>query len=379
MPNQVHSLQKMNFTSIFTSVDRRENIMERNITYARAILEATEQCMAEDPSVYIMGLGVPDPKGIFGTTLGLRDRFGEHRVMDMPVSENGMTGIAIGSALVGMRPIMTHQRIDFMLLSLDQVVNNAAKWHYMFGGKMKVPLTIRLLIGRGWGQGPQHAQSLQSIFTHIPGLKVVMPFTPYDAKGLLVSAIRDNNPVIFIEHRWLHNITGEVPEDIYAVPLGKARIVKQGKDISIISSSHMVLETIRAADYLQKDGIAAEVIDLRTLMPFDKECIIDSVKKTGHLLVVDDACYTSGFAAEIIATVAEKSFRYLKSAPRRLTLPDLPVPTTRALANLYYPRAIDIINAVRLTFQLQAKTEEELGIKHDQPLDVPDKSFTGPF
>lgn len=353
--------------------------MPREITYANAILEATTQCMAEDSSVYIMGLGVPDPKGIFGTTLGLKDKFGDSRVMDMPVSENGMTGVAIGSALVGMRPIMTHQRIDFMLLALDQIINNAAKWHYMFGGKMSVPLTIRLLIGRGWGQGPQHSQSLQSIFTHIPGLKVVMPFTPYDAKGLLVSAIRENNPVIFIEHRWLHNITGVVPEEIYSVPLGKARIVKEGKDITIVSSSHMVLEAMKASDYLEKDGIAVEVIDLRTLQPPDRESIIDSVEKTGRLLVVDGACHTSGFAAEIITTVTEKAFGYLKSSPQRLTLPDLPTPTSPALANLYYLKTIDIINMARSILNLPEKTEEDMGIQHDQPLDVPDRSFTGPF
>jgi pyruvate/2-oxoglutarate/acetoin dehydrogenase E1 component len=253
--------------------------MQRELTYAQAVLEATDQCMAEDPSVYIMGLGVTDPKGVFGTTLGLKEKHGDKRVLDMPVSENGMTGVAIGSALVGMRPIMTHQRIDFMLLALDQIINNAAKWHYMFGGKMKVPLTIRLLIGRGWGQGPQHSQSLQSLFTHIPGLKVVMPFTPYDAKGLLVSAIKDDNPVIYIEHRWLHNITGIVPEEIYAVPLGKARIVKEGKDITIVSSSHMVLETMKAADYLEKDGISTEVIDLRTLLPLDR---ISRIQRDKH-------------------------------------------------------------------------------------------------
>ena len=169
--------------------------MERKITFAEAIREGTDQCMGNDSSVFIMGLGVPDPKGIFGTTTGLREKYGEKRVLDMPVSENGMTGIAIGSALTGMRPIMTHQRRDFMLLALDQIINNAAKWHYMFGGQMSVPLVVRLLVGQGWGQGPQHSQSLQAIFAHIPGLKVVMPFSPYDAKGLLVSAVEDNNPI----------------------------------------------------------------------------------------------------------------------------------------------------------------------------------------
>src|SRR5579872_1970482 len=191
--------------------------MTRQIKYHEAILEATDQIMELDPRVYLMGLGAPDPKGIFGTTSGLGKKYGPNRVMDMPTSENAMTGIAIGSAIEGMRPIMTHQRVDFFLLALDQLINNGAKWHYMFGGQMKVPLVIRLIIGRGWGQGPQHSQSLQSFFAHIPGLKVVMPSNPYDAKGLLISAIEDDNPVVYLEHRWLHGIFGEVPKEIYRI------------------------------------------------------------------------------------------------------------------------------------------------------------------
>ena len=335
--------------------------------------------MELDPSVYIMGLGVTDPKGIFGTTLGLEKKFGSKRVLDMPVAENGMTGIAIGSALVGMRPILTHQRVDFMLLSLDQIINNAAKWHYMFGGKMRVPLVIRMIIGRGWGQGPQHSQSLQALFAHIPGLKVVMPSTAYDAKGLLISAIEDNNPVIFIEHRWLYNITGIVPGDLFSVPLGKARIAKDGKDITIVATSYMVMEVIKAAEYLDRDGIVAEVIDLRTLQPLDSGTIINSVKKTGRLLVVDGACYTSGFAAEIITIVTEKAFGHLKVSPQRLTLPDLPVPASPALAKYYYPRAIDIVNSVRSIFNFPKQSEEEAGMVSNIPMDVPDKTFTGPF
>ena len=189
--------------------------MTRDLTYVQAILEATEQCMEANASVYAMGLGVTDPKGTFGSTLGLEQRFGSRRVMDMPTSENAMTGVAIGSALMGMRPVMAHQRMDFILLALDQIVNNAAKWHYMFGGQLRVPLVIRLVVGRGWGQGPQHSQSLQALFAHIPGLKVVMPTTPHDAKGLLISAIEDDNPVIYVEHRWLHGIFGPVPSEMY--------------------------------------------------------------------------------------------------------------------------------------------------------------------
>lgn len=353
--------------------------MKRELNYAQAVLEATDQCMAEDPAVYIMGLGVTDPKGIFGTTLGLKNKHGEKRVLDMPVSENGMTGIAIGSALIGLRPIMTHQRMDFMLLAIDQIINNAAKWHYMFGGKMNVPLVIRLLVGRGWGQGPQHSQSFQAMFAHIPGLKVVMPTTPYDAKGLLISAIRDNNPVIYIEHRWLHGIFGPVPEEPYEVPIGVAKLVRPGNDVTIVSLSYMTLEAMKAAAILEKEGIHAEIIDLRSLKPLDKDTIFASVKKTGRLIVVDASCKTMGFSSEIITVVAETLFDSLKNAPQRITLPDVPTPTSPALAADYYPRAIHIINAVRNVLGLGETTEETLGIKQDLPLDVPDQTFKGPF
>ena len=202
--------------------------MTRELKFYQAINEAIDTCMAGDPSVYVMGLGTPDPKGVFGTTLGLAQKYGAERVMDIPTSENGMTGVAIGSALVGMRPIIVHQRIDFALLSIEQIVNQAAKWHYMFGGQMQVPLVIRMIIGRGWGQGPQHSQSLQAWFAHVPGLKVVMPSTPYDAKGLLISSIEDNSPVVFIEHRWLYNIAGNVPEGSYRSLLVLQRRFKEG-------------------------------------------------------------------------------------------------------------------------------------------------------
>ncbi len=351
----------------------------RQISYAKAILEATEQCLEADPAVYIMGLGVTDPKGIFGTTLGLEKKFGSKMVLDMPVAENGMTGIAIGSALVGMRPILTHQRVDFMLLSLDQIINNAAKWHYMFGGKMNVPLVIRLLVGRGWGQGPQHSQSLQALFAHIPGLKVVMPATAYDAKGLLIAAVEDNNPVIFIEHRWLHNVFGNVPQRKYSIPIGQAKIIKKGRDITIISSSYMTLEAIRAAKALKKDGISAEVLDLRTIKPLDQDMILRSVRKTGRLIVVDGAWESFGVSAEIMALVASNLLASLKCAPVRIAFPDIPTPTSPALAKHYYPRAINIVNRTRQMLKLAEITEEEAGICRGQRLDVPDPTFTGPF
>lgn len=357
--------------------------MTRELRFNQAILEGTTQLMENDPSVYIMGLGVPDPKGIFGTTTGLDKKFGPNRVMDMPTSENAMTGIAIGSAIRGMRPIMTHQRVDFFILALDQLINNAAKWHYMFGNQMTAPIVIRLVIGRGWGQGPQHSQSLQSLFAHIPGLKVVMPSTPYDAKGLLVSAVKDNNPVVYLEHRWLHNIHGPVPEEMYEVPIGKAHVIEEGKDITIAAISDMVLEARKALAILKEEGISAELIDLRSVKPIDKETLIKSVRKTGKLLVVDPDWKTCGFAGEIISIITEEAFNDLKAPPARITYPDRHSPTSWALANHYYPThraiAMEVFKMMRYPSRAQALLQELLEHRSAGPLDVPDPSFTGPF
>lgn len=353
--------------------------MIRQLKFFQAIHEAIDLCMTRDPAVYVMGLGVPDPKGIFGTTLGLLEKYGSGRVMDMPTSENAMTGVAIGSAIVGMRPIMTHQRIDFALYAMEQIVNQAAKWHYMFAGQMKVPLVIRMIVGRGWGQGPQHSQSLQAWFAHIPGLKVVMPVTPYDAKGLLIASVEDDDPVIFIEHRWLYNAFGNAPEGVYRVPLGRARVAREGSDVTIVASSYMVLEALRAAELLSSSGIQAEVVDIRSLKPLDRKTIVESVLKTGRLIAVDGAWRTAGIGSEILAIVAEDACSNLKCGPQRVTFPDAPTPTTWALADHYYPRAIHILNAARKMMELPEKTEEELGIKYETPLDVPDAAFTGPF
>lgn len=352
----------------------------RDLTYAAAILEATDQLLEADDSVYVMGLGAPDPKGIFGTTVGLVEKYGIDRVQDMPISENAITGIGIGSAIVGMRPIMTHQRVDFFLLAMDQLVNNAAKWHYMFANQMKVPIVFRLIMGRGWGQGPQHSQSLHSIFAHIPGLKVVMPSTAHDAKGLLIAAVEDDNPVVFLEHRWLHNIHGAVPKEMYRVPIGKAHVVQEGSKLTIIASSHMTLEAYRALEMIDD---SVELIDLRTVKPLDKETILTSVRKTGRVLVVDPDWKSCGFAAELLALIGEEAFTDLKMAPRRLTYPDRHSPTSWALANYYYPTAKDI--AVAALEMLGKKSDSRklfealLDAKMGMPLDVPDQSFTGPF
>lgn len=354
----------------------------RLLTGAQAIAEATAQSMERDLSVYLIGLGVADPKGIFGTTIGLAERF-PNRVLEMPVAENGMTGIAVGSAITGLRPLMTHQRVDFALMCVEELVNNAAKWHYMFGGSMSVPLTVRMIIGRGWGQGPQHSQALHAWFMHVPGLKVVMPFSPYDAKGLLAASIQDDNPVIYIEHRWLHGIRGEVPSEYYELPLGQAKILRPGEDVTVVGLSYGLVDSLKAAQWLsEKEGIEAEVIDLRTLTPLDSDTVVESVKRTGRLVAVDCGYMTTGVGAEICSLVAERAFASLKSAPQRVALPDAPGPTTRALIAGYYPDWRSVCEAVgkacgtrETMLRLLSKEEPQENFL----IDVPDACFTGPF
>lgn len=349
----------------------------RSLKYVEALREAQDLSMAGNPAVILMGLGVSDPAAIFGSTRGLFEKYGNRRVIDVPVSENAVTGIAVGAAISGMRPIMTHIRLEFAMLAMDQIVNQAAKWHYMFGGRSSVPLVIRMVVGRGWGQGPQHSQSLQSWFAHVPGLKVVMPATPYDAKGLLISAIEDNNPVISIEHRWLYNTHGAVPEGVYRVPIGPNVRVRSGRDVTVVASSYMTLEAVRAADILRAEGIELDVVDVRTLSPFDDKIVLDSVRSSGRLIVADTGVRSVGFSAEVLARVAESCLGALKKPPIRITLPDLPTPTTRALANYYYPSHYDIAAAARRLCGHPKKTDRF--IEPSDFLDVPDSSFSGPF
>jgi len=352
--------------------------MSRMLTFAKAVNEALFQAMSRDERVICYGLGVDDPKGIFGTTLGLKERFGAQRVFDMPTSENAMTGIGIGAALNGIRPVMMHQRLDFFLLALDQLVNNGAKWHYMFGGQASVPITIRLVVGQGWGQGPQHSQSLHAWLCHIPGLKVVMPFSPYDAKALLAASIEDDNPVVFIEHRWLHNTFGHVPEGPCRELLGKARVVRQGGDLTIVASSYMVLEALRCAEVLAAIGVDIEVVDVRTIHPLDTATILESVAKTGRLLVADGGWRNCGFAAEVLAVVTEQAFATLVCAPQRVTLADCPIPTSPVLAVDCYPDRRSM--AERVCRMLATDPDfDKLFPPLETPRDVPDKSFTGPF
>lgn len=356
------------------------DVATKHVTFAEAVRDAHAVALARDPSVYLLGLGSPDPKGLFGTTAGLADEFGAERVQDMPTAESGMTGIAIGTAIMGMRPVMSHLRVEFALLAVEQIVNQAAKWRYMFGGQMRCPLVIRLLVGRGWGQGPQHSQNLDSWFAHIPGLKVVAPATPADAKGLLVHAIlEDDDPVVFIEHRWLHGITGDVPEGFHSVPFGQARTAREGSDLTVIASSQMVLEALRAADHLAEAGLDVEVIDLRTLRPLDTDTILASVRRTGRVIVTDGSWKTGGFAGEIAAIIAEQAFGDLLMAPRRLAMPDVPVPTSPALAKYAYPRAVDIVALAAEMLAAEDRTGALAPLPEPAHFDQPDSSFVGPF
>jgi pyruvate dehydrogenase E1 component beta subunit len=348
------------------------------MTFAQAIQDALQVAMKADPSVICYGLGVPDPKGVFGTTLKLAEEFGPERVFDMPTSENGMTGIGVGAALGGLKPVMTHQRLDFALLSLDQIVNNAAKWRFMFGGARGVPLTVRMILGRGWGQGPTHSQNLQAWFAHVPGLKVVMPATPADAKGLLLSSIFDEDPVIFLEHRWLHNLSGDVPEGDHRVPLGKAHTLRRGDDLTIVAMSLLTIEAIHAVDYLGAQGIHCDLIDLRSVRPLDWDTIKASTERTGRLLVLDTGVETGGLSAEIIARMTTDLWGALKVAPRRLTSPDVPEATSPALTEHYHVRAEHIAAAVGEMLGVKVDTRPIVGSRK-HPHDVPGTWFSGPF
>jgi len=353
--------------------------MTTNITkYSDAISETISIAMAEDDKVLCFGLGVTDPKEVFGTTQGLLQKFGPKRVFDTPCSENAMTGIGIGASMRSFKPIMTHQRLDFFLLAMDQLVNSAAKWHFMFGSQVSIPITIRLILGRGWGQGPTHAQNLQAWFAHIPGLKVVCPSNSADAKGLLMASIFDPNPVVFLEHRWLHNSTSEVPSGYYELPLGKANVVVNGTDLTIVTSSYMVSECLDAATYLQKEhNISCEVIDLRTIKPLDYETIFKSLEKTENILCVETSAGSFSVSSEIISRVMEEEHAQKKYKAGKISLPDMPEPTGYSLTKNYYNNADDVINKV-LSMTNNYEITKPI-IRHSLHHDIPGDWFKGPF
>ena len=319
----------------------------RILGYSRAILEALTLALEKDPAVCVLGQGVDDPGAMFGTTKGLHEKFGRERVFDTPLSEEGMMGICAGAAMNGMRPVYMHNRPDFILLAMNQLVTHAAKFHFMDNGQTTVPMVVWAAIGRGWGSGAQHSQAIQGLLLGVPGLKIVMPGTPYDAKGLLLSAIGDNNPVLVFEHRWLMKKDGVVPEGFYTIPLGKGVYRRRGGDITIVGASHTLELALQAANGLADEGIDADVIDLRTVKPLDERIIAESLEKTGRLLVVDTGWAMGGVCAEIGCLAAEKWFHHLKAPVRRVALPDIPCPAGYTLEQFYYPDAKRIAAVIR--------------------------------
>ena len=352
-------------------------MLEKQKTFAECIDDTFLKIFKRDKNVIMMGLGVNDPKKIFNTTTKVSKKF-PSRVFDVPISENSISGIAIGCSMNNLKPILTHQRLDFSLLTLDQIINQAAKWYYMFDGKKNVPIVIRLIVGRGWGQGPQHSQSLHSFFSHIPGLKVVMPSTNSSAISLLEASILDPNPVIFIEHRWLHNLKFNLSKRAEVKKLGKAKILKKGKDITIVTCSYMTVEVLRIKNYLKDNNIDFEHIDLQTISPLDIKTILRSVSKTKRVLVLDIGHKSFGISSEIIAKVSEKLGKKLKHNPERIALPDIPTPTTFSLAKNYYPTKKEICKKIFKILGKKMRLDKNL-FKEDKYSDQPFKEFTGPF
>ena len=352
----------------------RDAKVERTLSYVEAVREATDQEMERDLSVILFGLDVDDPKAIQGTTRGLVEKYGAERVFGTPLSEDAMTGVAIGAALAGLRPIHVHIRMDFLMLSMNQLVNVAAKSSYMYGGRVKVPMVVRSMIGKSWGQGAQHSQGLHSFFMHVPGLKVVAPTTPYDAKGCLIAAIRDDNPVMYVEHRILHFQKGPVPEKSYCVNPGKARVTHRGDDVTLVGISYMQLECLRAQRYLEEVGISAEVIDPIWLAPLDIDTIAESVKKTGRLCVVDNGWTTCGASAEIVAQVMEKLQGVRDIRVQRIGFAPVTCPTSPPLEAEFYPDARRIAAACN---KLVHGNKQEW--MPEERADLKDIEFKGPF
>ncbi len=317
------------------------------ITFAQALNDAHSIEMQRDPNIYIAGEDVGIYGGIFGVTAGLLDKFGDKRVRDTPITESAIVGTAVGAAACGLRPVVELMFVDFIGVAMDQLFNQAAKIKYMFGGKAKIPMVLRATCGAGIGAAAQHSQCLESWFMHVPGLKVVMPSTPYDAKGLLISAIRDDNPVVFLEHKLLYAREGEVPEGEYTIPLGKADVKREGKDVTIVATAQMVHLALSAAEKLAADGVSVEVVDPRTLSPLDEETILTSVRKTHRLVIVHEEVKFAGSGAEIAAIVAEKAFDRLDAPILRVAAPFVPVPFSPTLEKEFIPSEEKIMQAVK--------------------------------
>lgn len=356
----------------------------RTLNLGEAIREGLTEVALRDPSVIFMAEGIDDPSSVYGTTADLHKHIAANRIIEMPVAENGLCGVAIGAAMMGKRPVISFHRVEFALLAMEQIVNNAAKAHYISNGRHKVPLVIRMIVGRGWGQGPEHSQSMEAVFSHFPGLKVVMPTYPRDGKGLMIAAVEDDNPVLMIEHRWCHYASGHVPVGYYTEPIDGPKELCHGKDVTIVATSYMTLEAMRAVDALEKLGYTATVFDLRVLRPLKLDKIFVSVHETGRLLTVDTGFKQYGIGAEIVSEVTANCFSSLKSAPMRLGMPDHPTPSSRGFIPGLYTDSSTIlrmlgnqlsIDAVRL----ENATVELAALRNGLPVDVPDPFFRGPF
>jgi len=316
-----------------------------SMVMAKAINNALKLEMERDPNIYLAGEDVS--VGVFGVTRGLIKQFGEKRVRDTPITESAIIGTAVGAAAAGLRPVVELMFIDFIGVALDQLVNQGAKMKYMFGGKARIPMVVRANYGAGLGAAAQHSQCLEAILMHIPGLKVVMPSTPYDAKGLLISSIRDDNPVVFLEHKRLYGFEGEVPDEAYTIPLGQADVKRSGQDVTVVATGWMVHQALKVAEQLSSEGISMEVVDPRTLSPLDEGSILESVQKTGRLVIVHEEVRFAGSGAEIAAMVAEKAFDYLDAPVTRVGAPFTPVPFSPGLEREFIPDAENIIQAVK--------------------------------
>lgn len=337
--------------------------------FREAVRDATLLAMERDENVFLIGVGIVDPRAVWGTLAGALEKFGPQRVVEGPLAENALTGACVGAAALGMRPVIVHHRIDFVLLTMDQLINHAAKWKPMFGAQQSIPMVVRAVVGRGWGNGPQHTQSHHALFSHVPGIKAVVPSNPRDAKGLLLAAIADDDPVVYIEHRWLHEDDAEVPAEYFTTPIGRAAVARAGRDVTLVAAGPMVSEALKAAQALDPIGIDAEVIDLRTLRPLDTDTVIRSVVKTGHLVVADPDWGPCGVAGEVIACVAEEALDSLRARPVRVTWPDSAVPSSQAIEAIFYPGAREIQAAAVAT--CEGRTERLVASTV--------KDFHGPF
>jgi len=342
--------------------------------FKEAIDEAFVQAMEDNPDIFIMGCGVDDDSGIFGTTVSAFKKFGKERVLDVPLAENAIAGIGVGAAIMGKRPVIVHARNDFLLLAMDQIINHAGKWNLMSGGRLHCPLLIRAIVGRGWGQAAQHSQSLQAFFSHVPGLKVMLPSSARDVKGLMLSALEDQGTVLSIEYRLLYDMEEEVPEERYLVPIGEGEIKRTGSDCTIVAFSYMVKEALKAAEILQKEGIEVEVVDPRCSSPLDMELIIKSAEKTKRVIVADTGWTSFGISAEVSTRLYEKLFNVLEAPVRRIALPDKDTPCSSNLEKEFYPGVEDIVREARLL--VGSHTAEEMP---NSSHSTEHSTFKGPF